>query len=97
MRPSRGMGDIRPSKMPKAKKVIRKDDPNVVDVYARGGKLKKPKPPKLSASQRLAFGTDKGGSGITRRKLKDAEKAPARLGRRKRLRSDLIGMRKILT
>lgn len=96
MRPSRGMGDIRPSKMPKAKKVTRKDDPNTVDVYARGGKLKQPKKPKPSAAQRLAFGTESP-KGVTRKRMKDAEKAPARLGKRKRLRADLIGMRKLFS
>ena len=41
MRPSRGMGAIRPSKMPtKPKKIVRQDDPNVVDMYAKGGKTK---------------------------------------------------------
>jgi hypothetical protein len=38
MRASRGMGAISPSKMPKAKKIIRKDNPDVVDMYAEGGK-----------------------------------------------------------
>ena len=33
----RGMGDISPSKMPKGKKIERKDDPNTVDMYAKGG------------------------------------------------------------
>jgi hypothetical protein len=37
MRPSRGMGAINPSKMPKAKTIIRKDDPNRVEMYAGGG------------------------------------------------------------
>jgi len=40
MRPSRGMGDINPSKMPKGKKITRKDDPNKVDLFAKGGKVK---------------------------------------------------------
>ena len=31
------MGDISPSKMPKGKKIERKDDPNTVDMYAKGG------------------------------------------------------------
>ena len=39
MRPSRGMGDINPAKMPKGKKITRKDDPNKVDLYADGGKV----------------------------------------------------------
>jgi len=38
MRASRGMGAINPSKMPKAKKIIRKDNPDAVDMYAQGGK-----------------------------------------------------------
>jgi len=37
------MGAINPSKMPgKPKKITRKDDPNEVDVYKKGGKLKLP-------------------------------------------------------
>jgi hypothetical protein len=39
MMPSRGMGDIAPSKMPKGKKITRKDDPNKVDLFAKGGKV----------------------------------------------------------
>jgi hypothetical protein len=37
MMASRGMGAISPSKMPKGKKIERKDDPNTVDMYAEGG------------------------------------------------------------
>jgi hypothetical protein len=40
MMASRGMGDIRPSKMPKGKTITRKDDPNEVTVYKSGGKVK---------------------------------------------------------
>jgi hypothetical protein len=40
MRISRGMGDINPKKLPKPKKITRKDNPNTVDVYAEGGKVK---------------------------------------------------------
>ena len=40
MRPSRGMGIINPSKMPTAKKITRKDDPNEVKMYAKGGESK---------------------------------------------------------
>lgn len=36
---SRGMGDINPSKMPKGKTITRKDDPNKVEMYAKGGKV----------------------------------------------------------
>ena len=37
MRASRGMGIINPSKMPKAKTITRKDDPNQVTMFAKGG------------------------------------------------------------
>lgn len=40
MRPSRGMGIISPSKMPKAKTIRRKDNPDDVTVYAKGGESK---------------------------------------------------------
>ena len=40
MRSSRGMGIINPSKMPKAKTITRKDDPNKVKMYAKGGESK---------------------------------------------------------
>jgi len=33
------MGDINPSKMPKGKKITRTDDPNKVDLFAKGGKV----------------------------------------------------------
>ena len=48
------MGDIAPSKMPKAKTVIRKDDPNKVDLFAKGGKVwDKPRPKGLGAPKAL--------------------------------------------
>ena len=37
MRPSRGMGAMNPSKMPKAKTITRKDNPDKVEMYAGGG------------------------------------------------------------
>ena len=39
MRPSRGMGAVAPSKMPKAKTIKRKDNPQDVTMYAEGGKV----------------------------------------------------------
>lgn len=44
MRPSRGMGCINDKKMPGSKPriITRKDDPNKVDVYKEGGKVKLP-------------------------------------------------------
>ena len=47
MMPSRGMGDISPSKMPGKKIIHRKDNPNDVEVYKRGGEVwDKPSPAK---------------------------------------------------
>jgi len=37
MRPSRGMGDISPSKMPGKKTIKRKDNPEDVEMFAGGG------------------------------------------------------------
>lgn len=39
MRPSRGMGAIAPSKMPKARTIKRKDKPQDVTMYAEGGEV----------------------------------------------------------
>ena len=41
MRPSRGMGDIAPSKMPGKKIIKRKDKPQDVEMYKKGGRVKK--------------------------------------------------------
>ena len=43
MRPSRGMGDIAPSKMPKARTMARKDGNAPVKVFKQGGRVKKVK------------------------------------------------------
>ena len=40
MRPSRGMGDMKASKMPKPKTIVRKDKPQDVTMYAKGGTTK---------------------------------------------------------
>lgn len=40
MKASRGMGAIMPSKMPGKKIIHRKDNPNDVEMYAAGGKIK---------------------------------------------------------
>lgn len=39
MRASRGMGAILPSKMPKGKVIHRRDNPDAVDLYKKGGKV----------------------------------------------------------
>jgi len=41
MRASRGMGAVMPNKMPGKKVIHRKDNPNDVDMYAKGGKVGK--------------------------------------------------------
>jgi hypothetical protein len=47
MMASRGMGAVNPSKMPKAKTITRKDDPNKVEVFKKGGAVwDKPNPAK---------------------------------------------------
>ena len=44
MRPSRGMGDVKPTKMPGGKKKARRDDTDFTE-YAKGGKVGKGKGP----------------------------------------------------
>lgn len=51
MMASRGMGAVNPSKMPEKKEIIRKDDPNKVAMYAKGGEVwDKPNPAKKHKS-----------------------------------------------
>ena len=52
MRVSRGMGAIMPDKMPKKKIIHRKDDPNRVELYKKGGVVKKKKGGLLDNLQR---------------------------------------------
>ena len=48
------MGAVNPSKMPKAKTVVRKDNPNDVTMYAKGGQVwDKPRPKGLGAPKPL--------------------------------------------
>ena len=54
---SRGMGDINPSKMPGKKTIVRKDNPNDVSLYKRGGKVwDKPRPSGLGKPKKLSAG-----------------------------------------
>ena len=63
------MGDINPAKMPKAKRITRKDDPNKVDLFAEGGKVNaagnytKPRLRKRIVSQVKAAATQGTGAG----------------------------------
>lgn len=94
MRPSRGMGDMKASKMPGKKTIRRKDNPDEVQVYAKGGKakfiqaaIKKP------GALRAALGAKKG-EPIPAKKLAKAAKAPGKLGQRARFAQVLKGFKK---
>lgn len=92
MRPSRGMGCISPSKMPgKPKKIVRKDNPDVVDEYAKGGWIKDAI--KKPGALRKELGV-KSGEKIPAKKLAAAAKKPGKLGQRARLAETLKGMKK---
>jgi hypothetical protein len=86
MRASRGMGDINPSKMPGKKTIKRKDNPDSVDMYKKGGwikgAIKKP------GALRSALGV-KEGEKIPAGKLAKAAKAPGKMGQRARLAQTL--------
>ena len=95
MRPSRGMGDINPSKMPGAKTKPRRDNTDFTE-YAGGGKvatnwikgaIKKP------GSLRSSLGV-KEGQNIPAGKLAKAAKAPGKMGQRARLAQTLKGLKK---
>ena len=95
MRSSRGMGDIRPSKMPSKKIIHRKDKPQDVEMYKEGGvtkdkwikdAIKKP------GSLRKSLGV-KEGQNIPAGKLAKAAKAPGKMGQRARLAQTLKKMK----
>ena len=95
MRPSRGMGDIAPSKMPKGRTIQRTDKPQDVEVYKKGGKtdgkwiqgaIKKP------GALRAALGV-KGDKPIPSGKLAAAAKKPGKMGQRARLAQTLKKMK----
>ena len=96
MRPSRGMGDIKPSKMPGKKIVKRKDNPDDVAVYAKGGKAKKldiSKAIKKPGALRAQLGVAEGKK-IPTGKLAKAAKASGKLGQRARFAQTLAKLRK---
>ena len=95
MRPSRGMGDIMPSKMGKKKTIVRKDNPNDVTMYAEGGKVKNwiAGAIKKPGALRESLGAKKG-EPIPAKKLAKAAKAPGKLGQRARFAMVLKGLKK---
>lgn len=94
MRPCRGMGDMKASKMPDAKTITRKDDPDKVSMYAKGGKanfiqkaIKKP------GALHEQMGIPKGEK-IPAKRLAAAAKKPGKLGQRARFAEILKGFKK---
>lgn len=90
MMASRGMGAISPSKMPKGKKITRKDSPNEVEVFANGGWIKNAI--KKPGALREQLGAKKG-EPIPAKKLAAAAKKPGKLGQRARLAQTLKGLK----
>lgn len=94
MRASRGMGEIRPSKMPKGQKKARRDNTDFTQFKEGGmakdkwiaGAIKKP------GALRKELGAKKG-EPIPAKKLAKAAKAPGKLGQRARLAQTLKGMK----
>jgi hypothetical protein len=88
------MGDMKASKMPKGKKIIRTDNPNDVTMYAKGGKANFiQKAIKNPGALRAALGAKKD-EPIPAKKLVKAAKAPGKLGQRARFAEVLKGMKK---
>ena len=94
MRASHGMGDMRASKMPGKKIIKRKDKPQDVAMYAKGGKanfiqkaIKKP------GALHEQMGIPKGKK-IPAKALAKAAKAPGKLGQRARFAQVLKGFKK---
>ena len=96
MRASRGMGDIKPSKMPtRPKTIIRKDDPNKVYEYKKGGDTQNwiagaiKHPGSLRKSLKV-----KAGEKIPASKLASAAKKSGKIGQRARLAQTLGKLKK---
>jgi hypothetical protein len=89
------MGAMKASKMPGKKTIKRKDNPDDVSVYAKGGKAKLDisKAIKKPGALREELGAKKGEK-IPAGKLAKAAKAPGKLGQRARFAQLLAKMRK---
>ena len=85
MRPSRGMGEISPTKMPKGQKKARRDNTDFTE-YAKGGWIKDAI--KKPGALRSQLGVKKGEK-IPAKKLAAAAKKPGKLGKRARLAETL--------
>ena len=95
VRPSRGMGDMNPSKMPKGETITRKDNPDKVTKYAKGGvsKLNIKKAIKKPGALHAQLGVSKGEK-IPASKIAAAAKKPGKLGQRARFAQVLSSVRK---
>jgi hypothetical protein len=89
------MGAMKASKMPGKKTIKRKDNPDDVSVYAKGGKAKLDisKAIKKPGALREELGAKKGEK-IPAGKLAKAAKAPGKLGQRARFAQLLKGFKK---
>lgn len=87
MRASRGMGDIRASKMPKAKTKARRDNTDFTQ-YAKGGKTWIQDAIKKPGSLRKALKV-KSGEKIPASKLASAAKKSGKIGQKARLAKTL--------
>jgi hypothetical protein len=91
------MGAMKSSKMPGVKTIRRKDNPDSVTTYAKGGtakgKLDISKAIKKPGALREQLGAKKG-KNIPAGKLAKAAKAPGKLGQRARFAEMLAKMRK---
>lgn len=87
------MGDIAPSKMPSGKTIRRKDNPNDVTMYKKGGKAKWiQEAVKKPGALRKSLGV-KEGQKIPAKKLAAAAKKPGKMGQRARLAQTFKKMR----
>ena len=85
---------MKASKMPKAKTIRRKDNPDEVTMYAKGGEAKFiQKAIKKPGALREQLGV-KAGKKIPAKTLAKAAKAPGKLGQRARLAQLLKGFKK---
>ena len=90
------MGAIRASKMPKAKTIRRKDNPDSVTMYAGGGMAGKnfiQKAIKKPGALHEQLGVPEAKK-IPAKKLEKATKAPGKLGQRARFAEMLKGFKK---
>jgi hypothetical protein len=89
------MGAIAPSKMPKAKTIVRKDNPDDVTMYKEGGMAEKwiQKAIKKPGALHKQLGVPEGKK-IPAKKLAAAAKKPGKVGQRARLAETLKGIKK---